>query len=330
MNARRLVLIGVSLTLLASACTDKATPGVSTSAGATANFSAGMGSTYLYTGHPLAVQVGLFSSTPSAGVQLVTFGTVQLAFTYLGAQQTPAPSGTPTAPVTAAYLGAPTTQQTGIGPSLSDPSTARGVYQATNITFDKPGWWSTTVRADVAGAGTVTQTTTPYVVYPKPQLPAPGEKALKTNNLTLSTPGVKPAWLDSLAQGPDAKVPDPQLHRWTIAKALSEHRPILVIFSTPAYCTSQFCGPTTDAVAQLAKRYANRAVFIHVEIYKSYSSKGHIPNKAAIQWLYRNRDLTEPWLYLIGANGVIQDQWGPLFEVSDVAKLLAALPPMKG
>jgi len=330
MIARRLVLIGIALSVLAAACTQKTTPRPTGSPGANANFSAGMGSTYLYTGHPLDVQVGLFSSTPSAGVQLVTFGSVHMSFTYLGGQQTPAPSGTPTAPVTADYLGAPTTQQTGTGPSLSDPSTARGVYDAKHITFDKPGWWAATVQADVAGAGSVTQTTTPFVVYPEPQLPAPGQKALKTNNLTLSTPGVKPSWLDSLAQGPNAKVPDPWLHRWTIAKALAEHRPILVIFSTPAYCTSQFCGPTTDAVAQLAKQYANRAVFIHVEIYKSYSAKGHIPNQAAVDWLYRDHDLTEPWLYLIGANGIIEDQWGPLFPVNDVARQLAALPPMKG
>lgn len=330
MIARRLILLGVVFSLLAAACTHKTTPSPTVSAGTNADFSAGMGSTYLYTGHPLDVEVGLFSSTQSAGVQLVTFGSVQFTFTYLGGGQTPATSGTPTAPVTAGYLAAPTTQQTGTGPSLSDPSTARGLYDARNVTFDKAGWWETTIRADVAGAGAVTQVTTPYVVYPTPQLPAPGDKALKTNNLTLSTPGVKPAWLDSLAQGPDAKVPDPQLHRWTIAKAIAQHRPVLVIFSTPAYCTSQFCGPTTDAVAQLAKQYANRAVFIHVEIYKSYSAKGHIPNAAAVQWLYRDHDLTEPWLYLIGANGIIQHQWGPLFYVNDVAKQLAALPPMKG
>jgi hypothetical protein len=48
-------------------------------------------------------------------------------------------------------------------------------------------------------------------------------------------------------------------------------------------------------------------------------------NKAAADWLYRNNDLTEPWLYLIGANGVIIDRWGPLFDQNEVAKELAAL-----
>ena len=38
-----------------------------------------------------------------------------------------------------ATLPAPTTQATGTGPSLSDPSTARGVYDARATTFDHPG-----------------------------------------------------------------------------------------------------------------------------------------------------------------------------------------------
>jgi hypothetical protein len=39
----------------------------------------------------------------------------------------------------------------------------------------------------------------------------------------------------------------------------------------------------------------------------------------------RDNDLTEPWLYLIGANGVIKDRWGPLFDLDEVAQELAAL-----
>lgn len=328
MNARRTASLGLALALLGVACTNggSATPPSPTQA---PRFSAEMATGYLYTGHPLDAEVGLFEGTSSGGVQLVTFGTVQVSFTYLGPGPTPAASGTPTAPVTAGYIAAPTTTPSGPQPTLSDPSTARGVYDARDTTFDEPGLWSATVSADVAGAGHVAVSTGLFQVYAKPQLPAPGQRAFTTNNLTLSTPGVKPWWLNSLAR-PGTKLPNPWLYRWTIAKAIAEHRPILLVFATPAYCISQFCGPTTDAVAQLAKTYANRAVFIHVEIYKKYSSAGRVPNAAAVQWLYRDRDLTDPWTYLIGADGIIQHQWGPLFDVNEVAKDLRALPPMQG
>ena len=125
-----------------------------------------------------------------------------------------------------------------------------------------------------------------------------------------------------------SSIPETELHRWTIAHAIAEHRPVLVIFATPTYCQSQFCGPTTEGVAALAARYADRAVFIHIEIWRDYQKS--VINKAAADWLYRNGNLTEPWLYLIGSDGIIKDRWGPLFDPAEVAKDLAALPPMKG
>jgi hypothetical protein len=142
----------------------------------------------------------------------------------------------------------------------------------------------------------------------------------------MDSKGVPPAAIDSRALD-GAPIPDPELHRWTIAKALAEHRPIVVVFATPTFCVSQFCGPVTDGVQSLAGTYANRAVFIHIEIWRNFQKS--VVNKAAADWLYRNGDLVEPWLYVIGADGIIKDRWGPLFDMNAVAKELAQLPPMK-
>ena len=205
-------------------------------------------------------------------------------------------------------------------------TTARGVYEAENVTFDAPGVWSVLVTADIAGAGTQ-MARKAFLVEATPALPAPGQPALRTENLTIHSKGVPRAAIDSSASV-DGSIPDRNLHEWTIADAIAQHKPVLVVFATPVYCISRFCGPVTDAVEELSKRYPDRAVFIHVEIWRNHN-KGVI-NKAAADWLYRNRDLTEPWLYLIGANGTILDRWSSLFDVGEVAKELQQLPPMKG
>jgi hypothetical protein len=181
------------------------------------------------------------------------------------------------------------------------------------------------VTADIGGTGTITLPAT-FAVRGAPQLPAPGEPALPTQNLTLEAKGVPPSAIDSRAKG-SAPVPDPELHRWTIAEALKQQRPVLAIFSTPTFCQSQFCGPTTDEVQRLARRFRDRAVFIHVEIWKDYRKS--VVNQAAADWLYRGGDLTEPWLFLIGSDGIIEDRWGPLFDPGEVAKELQALPRMR-
>lgn len=327
MTARRIVLACLAASLVAGCTGKSATPSPSPSLSDA--FGAELASTDLISGSPQNVQIGLLHSDPQAGVQLVAFGSVTFQFGFLGSDPGSAPVAGPTVP--AAYLPSPETQQTGSGPALAGPE-ARGVYSANGVTFDRPGLWTAAISADVQGVGSFTTSTATFVVSKHYVLPGPGDRVtgkLDVQNHVIGESGIPPSAIDSRALD-GAAIPDPELHRWTIADAIAQHRPILVVFATPTYCLSQFCGPTTDAVATLEKQYANRAAFIHIEIYYSYNTnkKQGVFNKAAADWLYRHQDLTEPWLYLIGSNGVIEHRWGPLFDPADVAKDLAALPPM--
>jgi hypothetical protein len=134
---------------------------------------------------------------------------------------------------------------------------------------------------------------------------------------------VPPEAIDSRAAD-GGEVPDPELHRWTIREAIRQGRPAVVVFATPVYCISRFCGPVVTAVEDLARRYADRAVFIHVEIWKRFDTQ---VNEAAAAWLtLPDGNLVEPWLYLIGPDGVILDRWGVLWDPREVAAEIAALP----
>jgi hypothetical protein len=327
MTVRRSLLV-VLATLVVAGCTSK-DPGPVPPSNTSTTFGAELASTDLISGTPQDVEIGLLHSDPQAGVQLVAFGTVTFQFGFLGSDPSSTPQPGPTS--TASYLPSPETQQTGTGPALAGPE-ARGVYVAKDVTFDRPGLWTAAVSADVQNVGALNTSVTTFVVSKDHILPGPGDAVtgkLDVQNRVIGDPGVPASAIDSRALD-GAPIPDPLLHRWTIRDAIAQHRPILVVFATPTYCISQFCGPTTDAVSTLEQQYADRAVFIHVEIYYSYNTNKQqgVFNKAAAAWLYRNQDLTEPWLYLIGSDGVIQHRWGPLFDPNEVAKDLAALPKM--
>jgi hypothetical protein len=320
--SRILPALIVGMSLVTVACTGGDEPSTTPSGSAEAStLAAQVATTDLAVDRPEQVQVGVFSQTQDAGLQLLAFGQVQLSFTYLGADGSGQPQPGPTA--TATYLPAPTTAADGQGPALAEPSQARGVYQADDVRFDQVGVWNAQVAADVAGLGPVSLDAH-FAVKPSPSLPAPGDRALKTENLTLDSKA-PPVAIDSRAQD-GQPIPDPELHRWTIADAIAQHRPALVLFATPVYCTSRMCGPSTEALEHLAHRFPDRAVYIHVEIWRDFQKS--VANQAAADWLYRDGDLTEPWLYLIGADGVIKDRWGPVFDVDEVARELRMLPPM--
>jgi len=322
MRSRRLSVLPVLLAFLVASCGSNGPSGDGEPTGSADRMVAVVASTDLYVNAPQRFAVGL----PFADGRLVSFGSVAFRFSYTGTpEQSIAPQPGPEA--TAGYVPTPGTPDgQGSVPIVTQQSEARGVYEARGVTFDAAGIWQVEVTADVQGVGTQ-RAQAPFAVATMPALPAPGQPALKTENLTVRSKDAPLGAIDSRADL-TGKIPDPELHRWTIARAIEEHRPTLVIFATPVYCVSRFCGPVTDLVEELAKRYDDRAVFIHVEIWRDFHAQPQVINKAAADWLLRNDDLTEPWLYLIGADGTILDRWGSLFAEDEVAEALRQLPVM--
>ena len=309
---RRPLLLAAILCLVAMACSsggasDGGTTTADPSASSATTFALQVASTDLYAGAPQRVQVGVFGSSEE-GVELLTGGTIPLSLV----------SGDGGDPIsgTASYVPAPGTPSPS-QPGLTSPSKARGVYQLEDVTFPAAGQWQAQLSFNAAEQPI--DLTDTFVVADEPALPAPGQKALRTDNLTMTSNDAPMAAVDSRAQD-GAKVPDSELHQATIADALAEHRAALVLFATPVYCQSQFCGPSTDALEGFAKTGPSDVDYIHVEIWRDYQAQQI--NRAAADWLYRNDDLTEPWLYLIGPDGVIVDRWSPLFDPAEVQKEL--------
>ena len=234
----RTIAAGLAFGLLAGACTsDDQPPPPPGPTGNSSGMVAVAASVDLYRGDPQRVAFGLIMPDNS----LVSFGTVDVAFSLVGsAAETGAAESGPTA--TAAFVPTFGTPDASSGPVVTSPTEGRGVYEATDVVFDTAGFWVADVTADIEGLGPQTAQAT-FAVLEHPELPAPGDEAPRTENLTVDSKGV----------------------------------PL-----------------------------------------------------AAIDWLQmRNGDLTEPWLFLIGADGRVVDRWSSMWSEAEVEAELEALPPMK-
>lgn len=248
----------------------------------------------------------------------VSYGTVDMKFFYLGTKE-----GSGTAepgPVTTGEFLSIEGDATSEGPVAAPASQGRGVY-GTEVTFDRAGFWAVELTAELEGGEATGQSV--FEVTEEHQIPAVGDKAPASKNLTVDSKGPKEA-IDSRAAGGE-EVPDEILHRTTVAESLARSEPALVVISTPVYCVSRFCGPVTDTIAELARDYADRANFIHIEVWYDFNKQ--TLNRAAAQWIFRKKvDLSEPWVFLVDADGKIAARWDNVAVREEIEPLLRKLP----
>ena len=130
----------------------------------------------------------------------------------------------------------------------------------------------------------------------------------------------------TLADAPAARLttrrpPDLALLRYSVADSLRAHRPFVVTFATPKFCTSRTCGPVVDVVDAVRRRFAaSRVRFIHVEVYTHND-----PTKGYDRWMRQWGLRSEPWTFLVGGDGRVKVKFeGPV----SAAELAAAIRRM--
>ncbi len=136
------------------------------------------------------------------------------------------------------------------------PYGVRGAY-STELTFDRPGKWRLDIVVeDEAGPA---ETHLAIEVAEKAGIPEIGAIPPLRPNKTLYT-------VSRLEELTTDYTPDPDLYQLTIPEAVITGRPTVIVFATPAFCTSPTCGPQVDAVTELKKKHQGQANFIHVEL----------------------------------------------------------------
>ncbi len=182
-------------------------------------------------------------------------------------------------------------------------------------TFTRPGAWAAEISLPQADG----QTQVARIrldVLERPSVPPVGAPAVPSNNLTVAD-----AELSKITS--DAN-PDPDLYQLSIAEALAAQKPFVVAFSTPGYCQTAVCAPNQLVLKKLKDDYKGQVNFIHVEVYpfpfgESFQAQRRVPPME--EWGLR----TEPWTFLIDAEGRIQARYEGGITFSEMEPALAQL-----
>lgn len=126
----------------------------------------------------------------------------------------------------------------------------------------------------------------------------PGEKVPPMRTPTLADVNQDISLLSS------AETPNPAFYQLSLDQALSSNKPTLLLFATPSFCQTRFCGPSYEIFSQLEQRYRGKLNFIHVEVFTG------LPNPEANNWavapsMEQFGLESEPWIFLIGQDSTV-------------------------
>ena len=217
----------------------------------------------------------------------------------------------PTATVTATFLGEGLTEAGGQNQQVQAtyygwPYGIRGAY-STELSFDRPGPWQLDVSVDSEEAAG--STVIALEVAEESPVPAIGERPPLSQTKTLSE-------VESIEKLTTDYNADEELYRITVAEAIESPRPAVVVFASPAFCTSPTCGPQVDTVKELKAGYQDRADFVHVEIYDLPDEiQGDLsrarPVEAVDEWGFSSLPhwFNESWVFIINGRGTIDQRF---------------------
>lgn len=188
----------------------------------------------------------------------------------------------------------------------------RGLWEIPGVEFDSAGRWGASVSVHGGGLDETDlgvgfevrdEGTTPAI-----GAPAPASKTPTTDDV------------DDLSKITSDPRPDPSFYKTSIAEAITHHRPFVVVFATPKYCTSRVCGPTLDVVKSVSKDWP-KITFIHVEVYDLSDVSSLKPVPAMAQWGLPG----EPWVFVVDSHGKVAAKYEGVVAPDELADELGTL-----
>jgi hypothetical protein len=129
-----------------------------------------------------------------------------------------------------------------------------------------------------------------------------------------------PTTTDSLGVDPICtRDPECPLHTQSLSTVIGAGTPVAALFATPARCQSAYCAPVLDEFLDTIKAYGDQIAPVHIEIYKKATGTALVPTVEA--WHLPS----EPWLFGISGDGIVQSRIDGAFGGTEMKALLDAL-----
>ncbi len=189
--------------------------------------------------------------------------------------------------------------------TAGDPDAATYVYTA-DVELPTDGEWQVLAMVRDDSGGLAASVVPNGATVGKPNdIPDVGDRAPVIHTPTANDVG-------GVLNKIDTRVPASTMHDVDFADVVGTE-PVVLLFATPALCTSRVCGPVVDIAEQVKSERPDDAAFIHMEIYEDND-----PNKGPRRQVLDYGLMSEPWLFVIGADGKVSTRIEGAFSAAEL------------
>ena len=188
---------------------------------------------------------------------------------------------------------------------------AFGLYRA-DIPFDRPGLWE--IDFDVSTG----EESAPFLVD---VLAVPSTVAAGDSAPLITTPTSSDVPISELTTDPE---PMSSLYEMSLDEAFTNGQQSVVIFATPAYCTSAACGPLLQQTKDAADSFDD-VNFVHVEVYSGFNEAGFQPDvEHLVPAVEAFKLSSEPWIFVIDSNGVVKSRLEGVLSEGELEQVISS------
>jgi hypothetical protein len=194
-----------------------------------------------------------------------------------------------------------------------------GIF-TTTVEYDSAGIWDFTANITLPD-GTQNTADATTLVKEASATPGIGTAAPVIATKTGATP-------EELALITSDANPIPEMYAVSFDDALESGDPVVISFSTPAWCTSQTCGPQVTTIDQVRRNHIGEAAFIHVELFdnpdvmrESGDPLLGVGAPAVEPWNLPS----EPWTFIIDGDGLIAAKFEAFTTADELGEALVAV-----
>ena len=124
---------------------------------------------------------------------------------------------------------------------------------------------------------------------------------------------------------------DESLYQISVADALQNGKPTVIVFASPAFCTNAVCGPQVEVLSNLSRSYPGQANYVHIDLFTNPQEiQGDLSRAMPTPLLSEWGLVSQEWTFVMGGDGKVIGRFENFVPQDELEPVLVSIFDAEG